>query len=104
MIRRTHATELLMEIAPAAAFSPPPCRRADIFDQACDYLDDLLGRSGAAARMLLTDVLTWVYQDKGAPLDLRVEAAAALLPYTLGYPDDCVANTKPIMLGLARRH
>jgi hypothetical protein len=104
MIRRTLDKELLMEIAPVAACSPPPCRGADIFDQARDYLDDLLGRSGAAARMPLTDVLTWVYQDEGAPLDLRVEAAAALLPYTHGYPADCAAGAKPITLGLARRH
>jgi hypothetical protein len=84
---------------------PPPADvdRAAVIAATCAWIDWCLG-AGTARRMTLLDALAWVMCADDAPLYLRLEAAAVLLPYKLGDPADHAADAGPMMRGLPRRH
>ena len=94
---------LQVDGTPIAVLPPAGVDRAASFADACDWIDWCLG-AGAARRMTLLDALAWVMCDNTAPLDLRLEAAAVLLPHTLGDPAENAADTGPMMRAVPYRH
>jgi hypothetical protein len=88
---------------PITVLPPADVDRAAVVANACDWIDWCLG-AGTARRMTLLDALAWVMCADDAPLELRLEAAAVLLPYPVGDPADHAADTGSVMRGLPRRH
>jgi hypothetical protein len=94
---------LQIDGTPIAGLPPADVDRAAVIADVFDWLDWCLG-AGTARRMTLLDALAWVMCDNTAPLDLRLEAAAVLLPYMAGDPAEHAADVGSVLRGIPRRH
>ena len=74
---------LQIDGAPKAVLPPAGVDRTAVIAETRDWIDWCLG-AGTAERVTLLDALTWVMCADHAPLELRLEAAAVMLPRTLG--------------------
>ena len=98
-----YALEVEIDGTPIAVLPPADVDRTATIADACDWLDWCLG-AGTARRMTLLDALGWVMCADDAPVDLRLEAAAVLLPHTVGDPAEHAAGAGPAPRGVRRRH
>jgi len=98
-----YALQIEVDGAPIVVLPPAGVDRPAAIADVCDWLDWCLG-AGAARRMTLLDALGWVMGADNAPLDLRLEAAAVLLPHVVGDPAENAAGTGPAARGVSHRH